>query len=220
MTDISIQDIAKPDTWDFPIKEGMRNAVMGISQMIGHKINIDLIKIQQIPNDNISIIFDGAEAPAIGIYLAFSGAANGHFMLAHKPELAYKILNMKDTNYSISKNLRETEQSTIGEMGNIMGISFLNTIRNIFKIPLHISTPVILFDKAKALIDIAFTEILQEQNNTFMVKSTLDVNQQAVQGTFLIMLNSNLTQISLKSFGENMLNVKDILHTQDVVYAR
>jgi chemotaxis protein CheC len=160
----------------------------------------------QIPIKDIPNIFGGDDAPAIGTYLAFSGEANGHFLIAHQPELAYTLLNMTTVNNpGIFRTLNEMEQSTLGEMGNIIGISFMDAIRNTLGLSLQLSTPVVLLDRARALLDIVLTQILQEHNSIFIVKSMLGVNQRTVQGTFLIALDSGLIQTPLKLSGEPLL---------------
>jgi chemotaxis protein CheC len=206
MPNITTQDKAKPEMCNLPIVEGITNAIKGISQMIGHEIKIDSIEMGQIPTKDISNIFGGDDAPAIGTYLAFSGAANGHFLIAYKPELAYTLLNMATgNNPGIFRTLKEMDQSTLGEMGNIMGISFLDALQNTLGVSLQLSTPVVLLDRARALLDIALTEILQEHNSIFIVKSMLDVNQRKVQGIFLIALDSGFIQTPLKISGKPLL---------------
>ena len=66
---------------------------------------------------------------AIGIYLTVSGSADGHIMLMYNPKMAYGFVDLlMGQPEGTTKALGEIESSALGELGNIMGSSFLNAL--------------------------------------------------------------------------------------------
>jgi chemotaxis protein CheC len=184
--------------WDSLIKKGMTNAISGLSQMVGRAFTINSINIKQIPAKEMPNILGGPEQLVIGIYITFSGESNGHILLAHQPEVAYAILDLLLGNApGTSKSLDEMSQSALGEMGNVTGTFFLNAVANSLGITLHPSPPVVLLDMAGAILDIALAEILQERDDVFIAETAFSVNDQDIQGTFLIMPNTGFLQLPL-----------------------
>ena len=198
-----LENEKKLKTWDSLVIKGMSHALSGISQMLGHQISIDSINITQVPIKNIPDVLGGPDAPAIGIYFSFSGAVNGHIMITHQPEFAYLVVDMiMGTTSRVSKNLNEKEQSILGEINYIMGHGFLDEISHTLGIPLNSSAPVVICDRAKAITDIALSEILQEHESITIVKTVLGIDQKTVPGLFAIMVAPNIIQLPLNLPGK------------------
>ena len=113
------------------IKKGVTDAVNGLSEMIGKDIHLSELIIKTIPAKDIAVTLGGPDTTIIGVYLAFSGPANGHIILAHHPNVAFKLLDslvgIKNTGIN---DLSDLEQSALGEVGNITGTFFLNAVAN------------------------------------------------------------------------------------------
>jgi chemotaxis protein CheC len=184
--------------WQNLIKKGMTNAISGLSQMVGRDFRISGIEIRSIPAKEMPNILGGAEKLVIGIYIIFSGASNGHILLAHQPEVAYSILDLLLGNEpGVTKSLDEMSQSALGEMGNVTGTFFLNAVANELGVTLHPSPPIVLLDMAGAILDIALAEILQERDDVFIAETSFSVSDQNIKGTFLIMPNAGFLQLPL-----------------------
>ena len=122
-----IQNTAKPevnlDAWEDLMKKGITNAIAGLSQMVQKRITVDSVSISRVPAKEVIDLMGGPETLIVGIYLNFSGAANGHLMLAHRPEVAYALLGMILGEEPVKRDdLSDYEQSALGEMGNITAL--------------------------------------------------------------------------------------------------
>ena len=188
--------------WETLVKKGMANAITGLSQMVGKDFQINSINIRQIPAKDMPDMLGGAERMVVGVYITFSGASNGHILLAHQLEFAYSILDLlMGDPPGTCKTLNEMTQSALGEMGNVTGTFFLNAIANSLGIILHPSPPVVLLEMAGAILDIALAEILAERDDVFIAETSFGVSDQTIQGTFLIMPNASFMELPLITMG-------------------
>ncbi len=184
--------------WDGLVRKGMTNAINGLSQMVGRDFQINSIGIRKIPAKEMPYVLGGPERMVIGVYITFSGASNGHILLAHQPEFAYSILDLLMGNPAgTCKSLDEMTQSALGEMGNITGTFFLNAVADSLGILLEPSPPVVLLEMAGAILDIALAEILAECDDVFIAETSFGVSDQTIQGTFLIMPNASFMKLPL-----------------------
>lgn len=188
--------------WDQLIKKGMTNAISGLSQMVGRDFEIGSINIRQVPARDMPDLLGGPEKMVVGVYITFSGASNGHILLAHQPEFAYSILDLLLGNApGTCKNLDEMSQSALGEMGNVTGTFFLNAIADSLGVLLNPSPPIVLLDMAGAILDIALSEILAERDDVFIAETSFHISDRTVEGKFLIMPNASFMQLPLAQSG-------------------
>lgn len=186
--------------WEELMKKGMTNSISGLSQMVGKDFQINSITIRKVPAKDMPYVLGGPEHMVIGVYITFSGASNGHILLAHQPDFAYKVLDMLMGNPpGTTTSLDEMTQSALGEMGNITGTFFLNAVADSLGVFLNPSPPVVLLDMAGAILDIALAEILAERDDVFIAETSFGVADHTVQGTFLIMPNASFMELPLAS---------------------
>jgi chemotaxis protein CheC len=177
------------------IRKGVSDAINGLSQMIGKEITLSSMTIKNIPAKNIAVALGGPDTTIIGVYLAFSGPANGHIILAHHPTVAFKLLDSLIGKKNNNIDLSELEQSALGEVGNITGTFFLNAVANALNVVIHPSPPVVIIDMAGAILDIAMTDILEEGDEVSIVESTYLIKEYDTNGTFLIILNRSFFEL-------------------------
>ncbi len=123
-------------------------------------------------------------------------------MLIHDPKIAYDLI---DTQLGLTpgstQNLGEMERSVLGEMGNITGSFFLNALADATNLTLTPSPPVVMVDMAGAILGIALTEIMQEQDDVLAVKATFGTATQQMDGTFLVMPTMDFLRVILRHAG-------------------
>ena len=174
--------------WADLVSRGTENAMAGLSQMIGKRIEVKSFALRRVPISEISSIFGGPEVTAVGIYLTVSGAADGHLMLMYDPKIAcafVDLIMMQPPDTTIE--LGEMEQSALGEMGNIIGAFFLNAIADATGLSLKPSPPVVMMDYAGALLDVVTADILLSQDSTYLAESTFEVEDREISGVFFVM---------------------------------
>lgn len=196
------QNAAKVDInmtiWEELMKKGITNAISGLSRMVHKRITVDSLSISRVPAKEVIDLVGGPETLIVGIYLNFSGAAHGHLMLAHRPEVAYELLAMILGEEPVRRgDLSDYEQSALSEMGNITGSFFLNAIADTLGITLYPSPPAVIIDMAGAIMGIALAEILQESDDVLIVDTVFSTDDQQGGGRFIIMPNQSFVQLSM-----------------------
>ena len=67
---------------------GSQNAITGLSQMVDREIEMTAVSARQIPVDEVPDLFGGREEVAVAVYLAVTGATEGHMFLVYPPKTA------------------------------------------------------------------------------------------------------------------------------------
>jgi chemotaxis protein CheC len=184
--------------WEDLMKKGVTNALSGLSQMVQKKIRVDSVEISRTPAKEVINLVGGPETLIVGIYLNFSGAANGHLMLAHRPEVAYALLGMILGEEPVKlDDMSDYEKSALSEMGNITGSFFLNAIADTLGITLYPSPPAVIIDMAGAIMGIALAEILQETDEVLVVDTIFTTDDRRAGGRFMIMPNESFVNLTL-----------------------
>ena len=135
--------------------EGVNNAADGFSGMVGHKIQVSQPTAKLVPILTIPQIVGRLDDDAVGIYLRFNGQMIGQIMMivphAKALELADLLLNVPQ---GTTKQLGSIERSALGELGNLCGSFFLNSMARIFDLSFKPSPPAVMVDMVGAILDI------------------------------------------------------------------
>ena len=184
--------------WDEIVKKGMINAITGLSRMVHRDLVINNIEVRRMPARSMTALFGGPDQLVIGVYLTFTGATNGHILMAHEPSIAYKILDLlMGRKIGTSKSLDEMSKSALGEMGNVTSAYFLNAVADHLQVTLHPSPPAVMMDMAVAIMDMALASILQERDDVFMARTSFGLSDRTIEGNFLIMPNASFLNLPL-----------------------
>jgi chemotaxis protein CheC len=188
--------------WTWLVSKGIANALSGLSQMVGQELSVTSLDLKHFPAKEAANLLGGPENLVIGIYLTVHGDAAGHLMLIHEPKIAFELIDMQMGLVSGStRSLDEMERSIMGEMGNITGSFFLNALADATNLSLIPSPPAVLIDMAGAILGIALTEIMQEQDDIIVVKTAFGTPDREVNGTFLVMPTMSFLKIILEHSG-------------------
>ncbi len=188
--------------WGSLALKGIDNAMTGLATMVNREIRMSSLSLKQVPASEAPNLVGGADKMVIGIYLAFEGDATGHLMLVHQPDVALAIIDMLLGNApGTTGDLNEMEQSALGEMGNIIGSSFLNAIADALDLSLRPSPPEVILDMAGAILDVAFAEILQQSDDVIVAETSFGTSDRQARGTFLVIPSLNFLKVILSHAG-------------------
>ena len=111
------------------VGQGSINAVSGLSQMIGQEISVTSMNARLVPANETPDLIGGWEALTLGVYLSVTGCAEGHMFMVYEPQTAMALADLLMGNPpGTTQSLDEMETSALGEVGNIMGSFFLNSL--------------------------------------------------------------------------------------------
>ena len=174
--------------WAILVRKGIGNAVSGLSQMVGQEIRATSSTSKRIPVKDAPALLGGAETTAVMVYIGITGSATGHMALIYPPEIAFELVDMLlGIDPGTTRSLEEMEESALGEMGNIIGSFFLNTLADETGLDLRPSPPAVMMDMVGAIMDVALAELLADANDLTLVETTFGTPDQQINGTFLVM---------------------------------
>jgi chemotaxis protein CheC len=185
--------------WTWLVSRGIVNSLSGLSEMVGHELSVTSLDLRQYPAKDAAALLGGPENTVVGIYLTIDGDATGHLMLIHDPKIAFELIDMQmGLPPGSTKKLEEMELSVLGEMGNITGSLFLNALADASGLNLVISPPVVMVDMAGAILGIALTKIMQEQDDVLVIKATFGAGDRQIDGIFMVLPTSEFMDVVLK----------------------
>ena len=135
--------------------EGIKNAADGFSGMVGRRIEVSNPDIELVPLLTIPKIVGGLEDDAVGVYLRFEGDMMGQIMMIIPHQKALELVDLlMGLEKGTTKRLGSLERSALGELGNLCGTFFLNSIAKTVGASFRPSPPAIMVDMLGAILDI------------------------------------------------------------------
>lgn len=190
--------------WTWLVSRGISNALAGLSQMVGQELKVTGLDLRQFPAKHAAQLLGGPEEMVVGIYLTIEGDATGHLMLIHEPSIAFQLIDLQmGQPLGTTTVMGEMEASVMGEMGNITGSFFLNAIADATNLTLTPSPPAVMIDMAGAILGIALTKIMQEQDDLLVVSADFGTENQQMSGNFLVMPTTDFLRTILNHSGGN-----------------
>jgi len=176
--------------WTKLARSGTDNALSGLSQMINQDIEIKNLELEEVMPRNLAHLIGNPDDQIIGVYLSFSGNANGHIMLAFQPSTAYELVDMAmGLPNGSTQDMGEMEKSVLGEVGNIVGAFFLNAIADGVDQRLLPSPPQIVMGKVRETIGKVMAEVMLQSEPLFGIRMSFATTEPAkeITGRFLVL---------------------------------
>ena len=167
-------------------------AISGLSQMTGQPINVNSLQTMRIPVTDAPDLVGGREAITATIYVGVSidGTDSGHMAIVYPPQTAFDLIDliMGEPPGSTS-TLEEMEESVLGEVGNVMGSHFLNTLADYTGLDLRVSPPAVMMDMAGSVLDATLATLLVDSEDAVVLDAKFGTDDRQIGGRFLVMPN-------------------------------
>ena len=184
--------------------EGVINAAHGFSRMVGRKIHVNSPSTQLVPILKIPEIVGKPDEEAVGIYLRFKGDVDGQIMMIVPHSKALELVDLiMGVPQGTTQHLGSLERSALGELGNLCGSFFLNSIARVTETKFHPTPPAVMVDMVGAILDIvvATTDAVGEQ--ALLMKANFMDGDRCVDANFWVIPDVNsLNEIIKKNSNE------------------
>ncbi|MEI6136165.1 MAG: chemotaxis protein CheC [Chloroflexota bacterium] len=182
--------------WAELVAMGTRQAMSGLSRMLGSDIDVTSLTLRRVPITEMSGPLGGLDAEIVWIYLAVSGSVEGHLVFLYEPRIACGFIDLlMDRPRRTTRTIDAMGYSALGEMGNIVGASFLAAIADATGMSLSPSPPMVMRDNVRTLLHVFATDILTSRRETYLAEATLITRSHDIAGVFMVMPTEELLNV-------------------------
>jgi chemotaxis protein CheC len=179
--------------------EGIKNAAKGFSGMTGHKIEVSnptasLVAVLSIPQ-----ILGGPEDDAVGIYLRFEGDMVGQIMIIMPYQKAMLLVDLlMELPDGTTTQLGSLERSALGELGNLCGTFFLNSLAKMVSADIRPTPPAVMVDMVGAILDVVVATTGSVGEQVLLVQANFMDGSRSVEANFWVIPDMNTLQDLIK----------------------
>ena len=179
--------------------EGIKNAAQGFSSMVGHSIAVEHPVASLVPLFQISKIMGGPENEAVGIYLRFDGDLDGQIMMVIPYQKSLELVDLlMDLPQGTTQVLEHMELSALGELGNMCGSFFLNSLSKIIGASFRPTPPAVMVDMVGAILDIIIASTGGLTENILLIQAIFMEGERSVETDFWVVPDLNTLQALVK----------------------
>ncbi|MBK7455126.1 MAG: chemotaxis protein CheC [Anaerolineales bacterium] len=179
--------------------EGIKNAAHGFSGMIGRKIEVSNPALRLVPLLTIPELVGGPEDDAVGIYLRFEGDMVGQIMMIMPYQKAMELVDLlMDIPQGTTQHLGSIERSALGELGNMCGTFFLNSLAKLVGASIKPTPPAVMVDMVGAILDIVVATSGGISDQILLMQANFMDGVRSVEANFWVIPDMNALQNLLK----------------------
>jgi chemotaxis protein CheC len=182
---------------------GMGHAATALSTLVGRTILLRVPTISIADLSEVPDLLGGAELLVVGVILGLEGDARGNMLLVLPQESAERLLQvlLGPENADLESALGE---STLQEIGNILGSSYLNALGDMLKLKLYPSIPLLAFDMAGAVVDQVLGELGGYGDLALVLETdfaSTDQQTTPIRGHFFLLPDPETLEVILQAAG-------------------
>jgi chemotaxis protein CheC len=179
--------------------EGVKSAAYGFSDMIGRKIRVGKPTGRLVPILSIPEIVGDLDDDAVGIYLRFKGDLIGQIMMIIPDQKAMELVDLlMGLPQGTTQHLGSLERSALGELGNLCGSSFLNSIAKIVDASFQPSPPAVIVDMVGAILDIVVATTGGVSEQVLLMQANFTVGDRCIEADFWVIPDMNTLQALIR----------------------
>jgi chemotaxis protein CheC len=178
---------------------GAGHAAMALSQMIGQKVNIAVVRVEIVPSDEFNQIVGGPETLGAVIYIQMLGDFKGGIFLFFKRTQALHLIDIllhKKKGETVM--LSEMGMSALKEAGNILSGSYLSSMSQMVPFKIALSVPRFAFDMIGYVVEGIFREIMQTENKCLSLVTEFIESTNQIKGYFVFLPKKETMERILK----------------------
>ncbi len=179
--------------------EGILNAARGFSGMVGHKIEVSNPVARLVPLLQIAEIVGGPEIEAVGIYLRIEGDMLGQIMMIIPYNKSLELVDLlMDLPEGTSQTLGSMERSALGELGNMCGAFFLNSLAKMIGADIRPTPPAVMVDMVGAILDIVIATTGGVSEHVLLMEANFMEGKRSVEADFWVIPDMKTLQALVK----------------------
>ncbi len=132
---------------------GMGNAVTSLSQLLGMRINMDIILATFMPFEETVQLVGGYEELVSCVSIRLTGEVPGVVLFLFNEESTVNLVDLlMGLEPGTTKHLDEMGESVVKEVGNVLAGSFITAINNMTNLNIQPCVPMLAYDMLGAIL--------------------------------------------------------------------
>ena len=179
--------------WKKLMVDAVTSSITGLSQMCNQHIKVASLKAKLIPVSETAELLGGPEAFVAGVNLKMSGPGEGLIVVVLTLRTAFDLIDVvMDEPNGTTQDFGELERSVLGEIGNVMGAHFLNTISDEVNLELQVSPPKVSIATVNTIVNESVASLVNKTEDMLVLDTAFGTPIRQIHGKFLAMPSSEL----------------------------
>jgi len=175
--------------------EGIKNAADGFSGMLGRRIEVSEPDLELVPLLTIPKVVGSPENDAVGVYLRFEGDMPGQIMMIVPYQKALELSDLLiGLEAGTTEQLGSLERSALGELGNLCGSFFLNSIAKTVDADFRPSPPAVMVDMVGAILDVVIATVGGSSEHVLLAHANFKDGTRSVETDFWVIPDTKSLQ--------------------------
>jgi chemotaxis protein CheC len=180
--------------------EGIDHAAVGFSGMVGRKIRFSEPVARLVPILTIPQIVGKPENNAVGIYLRFNGDLAGQIMMIIPHQKALELADLlMEAPQGTTQRLDTLERSALGELGNLCGSFFLNSIAKMVNADFRPTVPAVMVDMVGAILDVVVVTAGRLSEHALLMQANFMDGARSVEADFWVIPDMKSLEALIKN---------------------
>ena len=179
-------DPAVAAVWKKLMVQAVISSITGLSQMCNQHIKVASLNAKLIPVSQITELLGGADSFVAGVNLEMSGPGKGLIVVVLTLRTAFDLIDVvMDEPNGTTQDFGELELSVLGEIGNVMGAHFLNTISDEVNLELQVSPPKVTISTVGTIVEDAVSSLMDQSEEMLVLDTAFGTPVREIHGKFL-----------------------------------
>jgi chemotaxis protein CheC len=179
---------------------GVGNAATAMSQLLGKEIQITVPRVNVIGLEDIFERIDGEEVVYAVIARVFGDTPGNMLFVLDKYTISKIVESLVG---ETGEELSEMGYSVLGEIGNIIFATYMNSISKLTNLSLFPSVPAVTQDMLCAILSTTFIEAGQYSDNVLDIETDFMQEKEKLRGNFYFIPMPGSLEKILESLGLN-----------------
>ena len=183
---------------------GAGNAATALSQIINHKIDMSVPRLNILPLSEVPDVVGGPDTMVAGVYLRVFGPAPSSILFLLPRDSAFSLVDMAmGRERGTTEVFNAMDESALMEIGNILAGSFLNAMSYFTKMTMLPSLPALAMDMAGAILSVILIQLGQVGDYALVIETEFTTDDDGVCGHFFLIPDPGSLGIILGTLGVN-----------------
>jgi chemotaxis protein CheC len=161
---------------------GAGNAATALSALLGRPVDIDVPKAELVSIYELDSYYGDPDSSYTAVFASSDGDVTFNFMLLVREDEVGKLVSLLvskqfGTRTDISSMPQDMVDSALGEIGNIILGSFLNSVNGLLGVTSGITTPSVTHDMLASILSVVSAMFGQYGDIALVTRSNLNVLQ-------------------------------------------